>query len=1119
MPSGADLALQMTIALKDEASAKLKELAGTAKETDDAVGGINKNAMLLGGAAVAGAAALGAVLWDAGKAAAEENQGIAALGNAVARTGADWDVASAAIEKYLEAETRRTGLDDGEGRASLTRLVTITGDYAKSMDLLALAQDLAASKGINLSTATEAVGKAYMGNTMVLKQYGVDMSDLTELETAHNAATKEVEKAQTALNAAMKSGDTEAVAEATKNLTTAQENAAAAAQAYNTALESTGGPMERLKAATAGAAEAQDPFILGQKQASVALGNLKETIGAAVLPAMASLMTAFASLASDAIPKVQTAIAWLSDNMDIIVPVIVAMGTALLVTLIPSLIAMATAALAAAAPIIALAAPIIAVGVAVAALALAWKNDWGGIRTFIEDLWNNTLKPIFESMKTWFETTIPKAIDAVTGAIEKVSGWFTTLGEKIAALKDKLPDWLTPGSPTPLETGLVGIGEAMLGVVEQFVQFGASLKGVNLDNLQRFGLAVRDIAKDLKDLASAFHQMNKVEKTEGGIPSLELWANALKESIIRFSRAITEAAKEVKTSTINNARELAKKIEEIFELLRTLGSVLNDLNTVETIPDMRPFADALRDMVVMVTNAISAAVAEVGEKAIRAAEKLADEIENLIGLIGPAVQAPGAMAELQEVTDLRGKGAILEEAINIFVYYINRVAEFWATVALDTAVAFSENAQKIIQLIGPAAQTVGAIADMPEVADLRERGVSLEAAINIFVYHIQRAAEFWKGVALDAAVSFSESAGKIIALIGPAVQAVTAMLDMPEIEGLRDQGARLEAAINILVYHIVKAAEFWAGTALDSVAEFAQATTTIVGMVKPSIEAILAMTEYVAAVGLEEAAAAFEADLITVVTKLGEIAEKLSGADGIGKAQAFATAGAAIRTAIETGLGALSSLEGGGATSAADALMAFAKAAEEAMKRAATAAEKGLADLIAAFKAGAQAILDAISPLPAQIGEIFSGYDWASIGTGIAAGIAAGIKAGSSTIKAAAVSAAQTAYTSAKAELGIASPSKLMREQVGQMMAKGWALGIRDMAGEVRAAMADMAAMSMPGQLQPAFARATGRAEAALQKAEQAVYNLTYVDQRPGGGPADLVGAAERLEWRARMRR
>ncbi len=32
-----------------------------------------------------------------------------------------------------------------------------------------------------------------------------------------------------------------------------------------------------------------------------------------------------------------------------------------------------------------------------------------------------------------------------------------------------------------------------------------------------------------------------------------------------------------------------------------------------------------------------------------------------------------------------------------------------------------------------------------------------------------------------------------------------------------------------------------------------------------------------------------------------------------------------------------------------------------------------------------------------------------------------------------------------------------------------------------------------------------------------ATYNLTYVDQRPGGGAADLLGVARRLEWQARM--
>ena len=713
---------------------------------------------------------------------------------------------------------------------------------------------------------------------------------------------------------------------------------------------------------------------------------------------------------------------------------------------------------------------------------------------------------------------------------------------------------------------------------------------------------------------------------------------------MRFSTAIAQAAAEVKGKVLSKAIDLADDLEKVFEMIKLFASTLNDLNSVETIPDMGPFADALREMVVMMTNAIMAAVAQVGEQAIRAAEKLADEVENLIGVIGPAVQALGAMAQMEAVSDLRERGGQLEEAINIFVYYINRVAQFWATTALDEAVAFSENAQKIIAVIGPAAQAVGAIAGMPEVANLRERGASLEAAINIFVYYIQRAAQFWAGVALEAAVSFSENAGKIIALIQPAVQAVTAMLRMPEIEGLREQGARLEAAINILVYHIVKAAEFWAGTALDSVAEFAQATTQIVGMVKPSIDAIGAlmtyqsagpidvtkavysfkndmkilvgalvnlatmweteavsvaaafassvstvvgmiepslkaiaalmtyesagsidvtkavytfkndmkivvgalvnlatmweteavsaaatfassistivsmiepaieaintMAKYTAAVGLTKAMNAFEADLISVVTKLGEIAEKLSGEGGIGKAQAFATAAEAIRAAIETGLGSLSSLEGGGATSAAGALGEFAKAAEEAMKRAVAAIESGMEDIVAAIRTGVENILETLGELPGQIAEIFSSYDWASIGKGIASGIAAGITAGAGAIKQAAEVAARAAYTEAKAELGIASPSSVMREEVGRQAGLGMALGMEDMIPRIRAAMEQMTAQFSLNGLTPALA---GVKEGDL--------SVQYIDQRMGGGAPDIEEVASRLEWLRRMRR
>jgi hypothetical protein len=44
-------------------------------------------------------------------------------------------------------------------------------------------------------------------------------------------------------------------------------------------------------------------------------------------------------------------------------------------------------------------------------------------------------------------------------AIQAATAWLKDMAAKIANLK--LPDWLTPGSPTPFEMGLRGIGKAI----------------------------------------------------------------------------------------------------------------------------------------------------------------------------------------------------------------------------------------------------------------------------------------------------------------------------------------------------------------------------------------------------------------------------------------------------------------------------------------------------------------------------------------------------------------------------------------------------------------------------------------------------------------------------------
>lgn len=213
--------------------------------------------------------------------------------------------------------------------------------------------------------------------------------------------------------------------------------------------------------------------------------------------------------------------------------------------------------------LVAINAPIVAVIAALAALYLAWENNWGGIRTFVEavaaglqpvlqnvgsfiqgtvvpilsslaemartvvataitvltEVWQNVLypalqivwsfiqssviplyqtlaevlsatvgvaltaaagilqnvlRPAFETVANFVQATVGPvlehlgnavlpalagAFDAIGSAIQGVVDWLRRLADRIANIS--LPDWMQPGSPTPLELGLRGIADAL----------------------------------------------------------------------------------------------------------------------------------------------------------------------------------------------------------------------------------------------------------------------------------------------------------------------------------------------------------------------------------------------------------------------------------------------------------------------------------------------------------------------------------------------------------------------------------------------------------------------------------------------------------------------------------
>lgn len=91
-----------------------------------------------------------------------------------------------------------------------------------------------------------------------------------------------------------------------------------------------------------------------------------------------------------------------------------------------------------------------------------------------------------------------------------------------------------------------------------------------------------------------------------------------------------------------------------------------------------------------------------------------------------------------------------------------------------------------------------------------------------------------------------------------------------------------------------------------------------------------------------------------------------------------------------------------------------------------------------------------------QIKNKFSEIDWGDVGHRIVEGVANGIKNGARLIIDAAKEAAKAAFNAAKEFLGIKSPSKLFRDEVGVMVDEGMAQRIRKNTGVVEDAVEDV---------------------------------------------------------------
>ena len=160
-----------------------------------------------------------------------------------------------------------------------------------------------------------------------------------------------------------------------------------------------------------------------------------------------------------------------------------------------------------------------------------------------------------------------------------------------------------------------------------------------------------------------------------------------------------------------------------------------------------------------------------------------------------------------------------------------------------------------------------------------------------------------------------------------------------------------------------------------------------------------------------------------------------------------------------------------------------------------------------------------IGAIPGMVGQIMHGFtsvNWGSVGLNIITGIATGIAGAAGRLVTAAVNAATNALDWVKRKLGIHSPSRVFRDQVGEMIGEGMAVGIDESAAKVQKAAGRLTGIlpSQDASYSVGVANASRGVNASAYGNGGSVTNITQTFNYPAIAPTS-ISTQQRLQTAA----
>lgn len=593
-----------------------------------------------------------------------------------------------------------------------------------------------------------------------------------------------------------------------------------------------------------------------------------------------------------------------------------------------------------------------------------------------------------------------------------------TLADAIHALT-ALADWV----PRPVREQAAALTEALLDLVLQFRDAASRLSAEGLKLASEFGEAVKPVSEGVQAAVAALTALGAwaPQALEGAIDRL---VDLLLVAVRRFA----EAGAQFREEALAQATAFAHAVKDVLEALSAAVGALAQIGdtvwsvTAEQLDRLAAAAYEALTAFVKVAQAFHRLHGEGAATVLQEVQAFAKALGELFGVLGHVVEGleqldhVGAdLSHVQDAADRLARAAFqvleaFQKVAHAFFLLHGELAEtlLQRTVALVKAVSDVGNALKgvleaVTVLVGaevPA--TLGGLADR------------LAAVAAELVAAFQRAAEAFSQEGLAAATQFAAAANTVMGIIKTAVEGVQAAWSYTgDISSIAAEMLAQDVAAFVRAF--AQAAAAFEEEGLAAASAFATAANAVMGLVKGTVDALVAAATVTAAQAEQALAHVhdLQAFVAQVVAAFQDAAAWFSS-QGLAAAVEFAAAAEQAFRAARSALDFLSSLAKYVAPAEAK-VHAFLEGVRTVVARVIEALE-------VIFHLGAR------PEVPSPLDMLAAGYQ---ITLTWIRGMVNGVAAGSAELLAAIRRLVEAAVRTAAEGLGVASPS----EQFEQM---GW---------------------------------------------------------------------------------